>query len=62
MEDIVHVKLLFVAAVLVMSGIVTLLAYAIARLGDWLRARAGRARRSTGTRRPVKQIPARGTR
>jgi hypothetical protein len=62
MEDIVQLKLLFVAALLVMSGIVTLLAYAIARLGEWFRARAGRARRPTVTRRPVKSIPVRGTR
>ncbi len=62
MEDIVQIKLLFVAALLVMSGIVALLAYAVARLGEWLRARAGRARRPAVTRRPVKNIPVRGTR
>jgi len=62
MEDIVRIKLLFVAGLAVMSGMVTLLAYVIARLGDAVRTRAGRARPTTATRRVVKNIPVRGTR
>lgn len=62
MEDIVHIRLLFVAGLVVMSGVVTLLAYALARLGDRLRARIERARPSTVTRATVKEIAVRGTR
>jgi hypothetical protein len=60
MEDIVQIRLLFVAALLVMAGVLTLLAYAIERLGE--RLRTGRARASRIGRRTVKHIPVRGTR
>ena len=62
MEDIVQIRLLFVVGALVTFGVVVPLAYAIARLTDWLRARAGRARPATVARRIVKEMPARGTR
>lgn len=62
MEDIVQIRLLFVAGLLVMAGVMVLLAYAIAGAGDWLRACAGRARPAGVTRRTVKSVPARGTR
>lgn len=62
MEDIVQIRLLFVAGLLVMSVMAGLLAYAGARAGDWLRARAGRARPAGVTRRTVKNVPVRGTR
>lgn len=58
MEDIVYMKRLFVAGLLAMSGVMALLALAIASLGDWVV-------RSTGVRsaRPrVKGIPVGGTR
>ena len=60
MEDIVQIRLLFVAALLVMAGVLTLLAYAIERLGE--RLRTGRARASSTARRTVKHIPVRGAR
>jgi len=62
MEDIVHIRLLFVAGLLVMSAGMALLAFATARLGDWLRARAGRTRPAMGARQTAKDIPMRGTR
>jgi hypothetical protein len=62
MEDIVQIRLLFVAGVLVMFGVVAPLAYAVAHLVDWVRARAGRARPATRARRTVNEMPARGTR
>ncbi|HEX9747803.1 MAG TPA: hypothetical protein VGB86_05290 [Methylomirabilota bacterium] len=62
MEDIVHIRLLFVAGLLVMSGVMALLALATLRLGDWLRARAGRTRPAMGARQTAKDIPMRGTR
>ena len=62
MEDIVQIRLLFVVGLLVMSGVMALLAFATMRLGDWLRARAARTRRSMGARQTVKDIPMRGTR
>jgi hypothetical protein len=62
MEDIVQIRLLFVAGVLVMFGVVAPLPYAVARLVDWLRARAERARPATRARRTVSEMPARGTR
>jgi archaellum component FlaG (FlaF/FlaG flagellin family) len=45
MEDIVQIRLLFVVGLLVMAGVLALLASATVRLGDWLRALAGRTRR-----------------
>ena len=62
MEDIVHIRLLFVAGLLVMSVGMALLAFAPARLGDRLRARAGRPRPAMGARQTAKDIPMRGTR
>jgi hypothetical protein len=62
MEDIVQIKLLFVAGVLGMAGVMALLATAVVRLGEWLRARAGRPRPSVVVRQTGKNIPARGTR
>lgn len=62
MEDIVQIRLLFVAGLLVMSGVVVLLAYAGARVGDWVRGRMELARPTAVRRRPVKNIPVRGTR
>jgi hypothetical protein len=62
MEDIVQIKLLFVAGVLGMAGVMALLATAVVRLGEWLRARAGRPRSSVVVRQTGKNIPARGTR
>jgi hypothetical protein len=58
MEDIVHLRLLFVAGLLVMSGVMAMLAVAIAWLGDWLRARSAGVR----PRYRVKDIPVGGTR
>jgi hypothetical protein len=62
MEDIVHIRLLFVAGLLGMAGVMALLASAAARFGEWLRARAGRARPSVVIRQTGKDIPMRGTR
>jgi hypothetical protein len=62
MEDIVQIRLLFVVGLLVMSGVMALLAFAAVRLGDWLRARAGRPRASVDARPTGKNIPMRGTR
>lgn len=62
MEDIVHIRLLFVAGLLVMAGVMALLAFAAARLGDWLRARGRRTRPSMGARQTVTDIPVKGTR
>ena len=62
MEDIVHIRLLFVAGLVVVAGVMVLLAYAIARAGDWLRACAGRARPAGVTHGTVKSVPVRGTR
>jgi hypothetical protein len=47
---------------LVMFGVMALLAFATAWLGDRLRARAGRPRPSVGARPTGKGIPMRGTR
>ena len=58
MEDIVQIRLLFVAGLLVLSGMALILAYAIARLGEWDRGRVGHAR----SRPAIKDIPVRGTR
>jgi hypothetical protein len=60
MEDIVHIRLLFVAGLLVMAGVLTLLAYTIERIGE--RVRTGRARSSSAARRTVKRIPVGETR
>ena len=62
MEDIVQIRIVFVAGLLVMSGVLAVLASATVRLGEWLRARAGRARPAMGARQAVKDIPMRGTR
>jgi hypothetical protein len=58
MEDIVLMKLLFLAGLLVLSGMALIFAYVIARLGEWGRVRVGRAR----SRPTIKDIPVRGTR
>lgn len=58
MEDIVLMKVLFLAGLLVLSGIALGLAYVIARLGEWGRVRVGRVR----SRPTIKDIPVRGTR
>jgi hypothetical protein len=60
MEDIVQIRLLFVAGLLVMAGVLALLAYTIERLGE--RIRIGRVRSSSDARRTVKRIPVGGTR
>jgi hypothetical protein len=62
MEDIVQIRIGFVVGLLVMAGVLALLASATVRLGDWLRARAGRTRPSMGARQTVKDIPMRGAR
>jgi len=62
MEDIVQIRLVFVVGLLVMAGVMALLVSATVRLGDWLRARAGRTRPSMGARQTVKDIPMRGAR
>lgn len=62
MEDIVHIRLLFVVGLLVMAGVIALLASAIASLGDSLRARGARPRPPMVTRQTVKDIPVRGAR
>jgi len=62
MEDIIHMRLLFVAGVLGMAGVMALLATAVVRLRDWVRARAERPRPSVVVRQAGKNIPARGTR
>ena len=59
MEDIVHMRLLFVAGVLLMSGVMATLALAITRLGDWGRARSAHVRPA---RHGVKDMPVGGTR
>ncbi len=56
MEDIVLIKVLFVAGLFVLSGVALIAAHAIARIAEW--ARVGRAT----PRRPMKDIPVRGTR
>lgn len=58
MEDIVQIRLLFVAGLLVLSGMALILAYVTARLGEWGRVRVGRE----GSRPVIKDIPVRGTR
>ncbi len=62
MEDIVQIRIVFVVGLLVMAGVLALLAFATVRLGDWLRARAGRPRPYMAARHTVKDIPMRGTR
>lgn len=62
MEDIVQIRIVFVVGLLVMSGVLALLASATVRLGDWVRAPAGRTRPYMGARHTVKDIPMRGTR
>jgi len=62
MEDIVQIRIVFVAGLLVMAGVLALLAFATVRLGDWLRVRAGRTRPCMAARHPGKDIPMRGTR
>jgi hypothetical protein len=59
MENIVYMRLLFVAGLLVMSGVMALLALAIVWLGEWARARAARVQ---PVRPRVKDIPVGGTR
>ena len=60
MEDIVQIRLLFVAGLLVMAGMLTLLAYTIERLEE--RLRIGRVRSPSAARRPARRIPVGGTR
>lgn len=62
MEDIVQIRIVFVVGLLVMAGVLALLAFATVRLGDWLRARAGRMRPYIAARHTMKDIPMRGTR
>ncbi len=59
MEDIVYMRLLFVAGLLVMSGVMALLALAIGSLGEWVR---GRSARVQPVRPRVNDIPVGGTR
>jgi hypothetical protein len=59
MEHIVYMRLLFVAGLLVMSGVMALLALAIAWLGEWGRARSARVQ---PVRPRVTDIPVGGTR
>ena len=59
MEDIVYMRLLFVAGLLVMSGVMALFALAITWLGEWVRARSARIQPA---RPRVKDIPVGGTR
>lgn len=59
MEDIVYMRLLFVAGLLVMSGVMALLAVAVAWLEEWVRARSARIQ---PVRPRVKDIPVGGTR
>jgi hypothetical protein len=59
MEDIVYMRLLFVAGLLVMAGVMVLLALAIVSLGEWVRARSARVQ---PVRPRVKDIPVGGTR
>jgi hypothetical protein len=59
MEDIVYMRLLFVAGLLVMSGVMALLALAITWLGEWVRPRSARIH---PVRPRVKDIPVGGTR
>ena len=60
MEDIVFMRLLFVAGLLLMSGVMALLALAITWLGEeWVRARSAPVRPA---RPRVKRIPVGGTR
>jgi hypothetical protein len=58
MEDIVLIKALFVAGLFMLSGVALIAAHAIARIAEWARTRGGRAT----PRRPMKDIPVRGTR
>ncbi len=60
MEDIVQIRIVFVVGLLMMAGVLALLASAVVWLGEWLRARAGRAR--PVVRRAGQNLPARGTR
>ena len=62
MEDIVQIRIVFVVGLLVMAGVLALLAFGTVRLGDWLRARAGRTQPYMAARHTVKDIPMRGTR
>ena len=59
MEDIVYMRLLFVAGLLVMSGVMALLALAITWFGESVRARSARIH---PVRPRVKDIPVGGTR
>ena len=59
MEDIVYMRLLFGAGLLVMSGVMALLALAITWLGNWARARSAPVQPA---RPRVKRIPVGGTR
>jgi hypothetical protein len=58
MEDIVVIRLLFVAGVVGMAGLMALAAYAVERAGGWLAARNPAARGGT----TATAIAARGTR
>ena len=58
MEDIVLMRLLFLAGLLVLSGMALIFAYAVVRRGEWGRVRVGHAR----SRPAIKDIPVRGTR
>ncbi|HSL47507.1 MAG TPA: hypothetical protein VK878_00480 [Candidatus Deferrimicrobiaceae bacterium] len=62
MDEMVLIKVLFLAGLLALSGVMLLLAHAIGRLGEWRDARTGRARPARVERQSVKQVPARGTR
>ena len=62
MDEMVLIKVLFLAGLLALSGVTLLLAHAIGRLGEWRDARTGRARPARVERQTVKQVPARGTR
>jgi len=60
MEDIVQIRLMFVAGVLAIGGVTALLSYAIGELQSRLAARDGRS--TITARRRVKDTPLRGTR
>jgi hypothetical protein len=63
MEDIVQIRLLFVAGLLALSGMLGFVAYAIGRWSDRFRARGAERGRPEAVRRPtVKNVPLRGTR
>lgn len=62
MDEMVLIKVLFLAGLPAPSGAMWVLAPATGRPGEWRAARTGRARPAPVERQSVRQVPAGGTR